>query len=352
MIVDQLYQLPQQHLLELGGIYTGATALIDPDTNKPYEKTKMAKKASDSRAARAATAISLPQTTAQVPAAPIASTAMPPSAVPVTATAADIRASKLATAGAAAQSQMAAGTTVAKTPTASGSATASNIAPATFDDPAAQAVKYAKQLSISDLEKTIGTGTGTAQQRQIYSDVLAKKKANVSAKFTGPAAYAKTTTPFAAQIPSASGYNKITSPTKLSLGAAQRTSNNFATALAAGDQMELDFSPDDTSSYKLPGKTPAWAKNNSLADPLEDPTAPWNKNNLTPVSETIKQVKKMLETVQTRDDVNFIKKYINHEFDRRGMVNQLATVQRNHLIERVTQIAAGRRRDHARQLAH
>ena len=69
-------------------------------------------------------------------------------------------------------------------------------------------------------------------------------------------------------------------------------------------------------------------------------------------AETIKQVKKMLETVQTRDDVNFIKKYINHEFDRLGMVNQLATVQRNHLIERVTQIAAGRRRDHAKQLAN
>lgn len=346
MIVDQLYQLPQQHLLELGGIYTGATALIDPDTNKPYEKTKMAKKASDSRAARAATAISLPQTTAQVPAAPMASTAMPTPAVPVTATAAEIRASKLATAGADAQSQMAAGTTVAKTPTASGGATASNIAPATFDDPAAQAVKYAEQLSISDLEKTIGTGTGTAQQRQIYSDVLTKKKANVSAKFTGPAAYAKTTTPFAAQIPGASGYNKITSPTNLSLGAAQRTSNNFTTGPTTGGQMELDF------SRKLPGKTPDWAKNKSLADPLADPTAPWNNNNLKTVAETIKQVKKMLETVQTRDDVNFIKKYINHEFDRLGMVNQLATVQRKHLIERVTQVGAQRRRDHAKQLAN
>ena len=69
-------------------------------------------------------------------------------------------------------------------------------------------------------------------------------------------------------------------------------------------------------------------------------------------AETIKQVKKMLETVQTRDDVTFIKKYINHEFDRQGMVNQLATAQRNHLIERVTQIAAQRRRDHAKQLAN
>ena len=106
--------------------------------------------------------------------------------------------------------------------------------------------------------------------------------------------------------------------------------------------MELDFGPADPSSRKLAGKTPAWA----------DRTAAWDNNNLKTVSETIKQVKKMLETVQTRDDVNFIKKYINHEFGRRGMVNQLATVQRNHLIERVTQIAAGRRRDHARQLAH
>jgi len=335
MIVDQLYQLPQQHLLELGGIYTGATALIDPDTNKPYEKTKMAKKASDSRAARAAaaraaTAISLPQTTAQVPAAPIASTAMPPSAVPVTATAqvpaapiastamppsavpvtttaADIRASKLATAGAAAQSQMAVGTTVAKTPAASGGgATASN-----FDDPAVQAVEYAKQLSISDLEKIIGTGTGTAQQRQIYSDVLAKKKANVSAKFTGPAAYAKTTTPFAAKIPGASGYDKITSPTSAAPAAA-------------------------------PTKTPTQAEKDAYLKAINAPALP----------ETIKQVKKMLETVQTRDDVNFIKKYINHEFDRLGMVNQLATVQRNHLIERVTQVGAQRRRNHAKQLAN
>ena len=120
---------------------------------------------------------------------------------------------------------------------------------------------------------------------------------------------------------------------------------NFAgptVAPAAGGQMELDLSPANPSSRKLAGKTPAWA----------DRTAAWDNNNLKTVSETIKQVKKMLETVQTRDDVNFIKKYINHEFDRRGMVNQLATVQRNHLIERVTQIAAGRRRDHARQLAH
>lgn len=324
MIVDQLYQLPQQHLLELGGIYTGATALIDPDTNKPYEKTKMAKKASDSRAARAATAISLPQTTAQVPAAPIASTAMPTSAVPVTATAAEIRASKLATAGTAAQSQMAAGTTVSKTPTASGGATASNITPATFDDPAAQAVEYAKQLSISDLEKTIGTGTGTAQQRQIYSDVLAKKKANVSAKFTGPAAYAKTTTPFAAQIPSASGYDKITSPTKVK--PLTTTTASKTEPVSIGGQ-KID--PSDPLYRKIMQTAPAGS-----------------------FTETVKQVKHMLESVTSRNDIDKIKKYIDRQFTKHGLISELAFAQRNYLIERVTQIAAGRRRDHAKQLAH
>ena len=345
MIVDQLYQLPQQHLLELGGIYTGATALIDPDTNKPYEKTKMAKKASDSRAARAATAISLPQTTAQVPAAPIASTAMPPSAVPVTATAADIRASKLATAGAAAQSQMAAGTTVAKTPTASGSATASNIAPATFDDPAAQAVKYAKQLSISDLEKTIGTGTGTAQQRQIYSDVLAKKKA----KFTGPAAYAKTTTPFAAQIPGATGYDKITSPA---------TTTPFATQIPSASGYNKITSPATTTASNTETVSIGGEKidpSNPLYPQIMNAVAAEKKKEndaKLAVTETVKQVKHMLESVTSRNDIDKIKKYIDRQFTKHGLISELAFAQRNYLIERATQIAAGRRRDHARQLAH
>ena len=349
MIVDQLYQLPQQHLLELGGIYTGATALIDPDTNKPYEKTKMAKKASDSRAARAATAISLPQTTAQVPAAPIASTAMPPSAVPVTATAADIRASKLATAGAAAQSQMAAGTTVAKTPTAYGSATASNIAPATFDDPAAQAVKYAEQLSISDLEKTIGTGTGTAQQRQIYSDVLAKKKANVSAKFTGPAAYAKTTTPFAAQIPGATGYDKITSPA---------TTTPFATQIPSASGYNKITSPATTTASNTETVSIGGEKidpSNPLYPQIMNAVAAEKKKEndaKLAVTETVKQVKHMLESVTSRNDIDKIKKYIDRQFTKHGLISELAFAQRNYLIERATQIAAGRRRDHARQLAH
>jgi hypothetical protein len=68
-----------------------------------------------------------------------------------------------------------------------------------------------------------------------------------------------------------------------------------------------------------------------------------------PVAETIKQVKKMLETVQTRDDIAFIKKYINRQFS--GQLSESADAQRSHLLNEVTRIGALRRRTHSQQLA-
>ena len=68
-----------------------------------------------------------------------------------------------------------------------------------------------------------------------------------------------------------------------------------------------------------------------------------------PVAETVKQVKKMLETVQTRDDVAFIKKYINRQFS--GQLSESADAQRSRLLNEVTRIGALRRRTHSQQLA-
>jgi hypothetical protein len=68
-----------------------------------------------------------------------------------------------------------------------------------------------------------------------------------------------------------------------------------------------------------------------------------------PVAETVKQVKKMLETVQTRDDVAFIKKYINRQFS--GQLSESADAQRSRLLNEVTRIGALRRRKHSQQLA-
>jgi hypothetical protein len=68
-----------------------------------------------------------------------------------------------------------------------------------------------------------------------------------------------------------------------------------------------------------------------------------------PVAETIKQVKKMLETVQTKDDVAFIKKYISRQFS--GQLSESANAQRSHLLSEVTRIGAQRRRQYSQQLA-
>jgi hypothetical protein len=70
-----------------------------------------------------------------------------------------------------------------------------------------------------------------------------------------------------------------------------------------------------------------------------------------PVAETIAQVKKMLETVETRDDVIFIKKYINREFQRHGLVSESGQAHRSHLLNEVTRIGALRRRNHSQQMA-
>lgn len=68
-----------------------------------------------------------------------------------------------------------------------------------------------------------------------------------------------------------------------------------------------------------------------------------------PVAETIKQVKKMLETVQTRDDVAFIKKYIDRQSP--GKLSESADAQRSRLLSEVTRIGALRRRKHSQQMA-
>lgn len=67
------------------------------------------------------------------------------------------------------------------------------------------------------------------------------------------------------------------------------------------------------------------------------------------VAETVKQVKKMLESVQTKDDIVRIKKYIDRQFAHHGLLSETAMAQRDHLIERVTQIGAVKRRQYARR---
>lgn len=61
------------------------------------------------------------------------------------------------------------------------------------------------------------------------------------------------------------------------------------------------------------------------------------------VAETIQTVKVMLETASTADDVRSIRNYIDRQYIRHGMVDQVAFAQRSHLIERVIEITNQRR---------
>jgi hypothetical protein len=51
----------------------------------------------------------------------------------------------------------------------------------------------------------------------------------------------------------------------------------------------------------------------------------------------------MLETASTADDVRSIRNYIDRQYIRHGMVDQVAFAQRSHLIERVIEITNQRR---------
>lgn len=68
-----------------------------------------------------------------------------------------------------------------------------------------------------------------------------------------------------------------------------------------------------------------------------------------PVSETIKRVNKMLESVKTNKDVDQIKKYIDRYFVAVGLTES-TMAQRKKLMDHVTRVSAVRRRMHASQL--
>jgi hypothetical protein len=67
---------------------------------------------------------------------------------------------------------------------------------------------------------------------------------------------------------------------------------------------------------------------------------------------TAKPVAEMLQMVETKEDVNRIKQFIDQTFVRYGAVTESAFVVRNQLIEHVTQVGAQRRREHSRKAAH
>jgi hypothetical protein len=62
-----------------------------------------------------------------------------------------------------------------------------------------------------------------------------------------------------------------------------------------------------------------------------------------------KPVAEMLQMVETKEDVQKIKQFVDQTFAKYGAVNESAFAVRNKIIEHVTQVGAQRRREHARK---
>jgi len=160
------------------------------------------------------------------------------------------------------------------------------------------------------------------------------KPANMTSITSNPAAFN------ASNVMQMKGMEKYAKP------AAPAKPANFGTSPAGYGKITQTFKPPTAQAPAAPSvpaapKAPGDQKltSDEYIKKLGAPTLP----------ETIEQVKKMLETVQTKDDVAFIKKYINRQFQ--GQLSESDNAQRSHLLNEVTRIGAIRRRTYSQQLA-
>lgn len=171
------------------------------------------------------------------------------------------------------------------------------------------------------------------------------KPANMTSVTSNPAAFNATNV---MQMPGMEKYAKPTAPAKPA---------NFGASPAGYGKITQTFKPPTAQAPAAPAapnvpKTPKITSGGATPDEMakyQEKLAAAAKAQ--PVAETIAQVKKMLETVETRDDVAFIKKYINQEFQRHGSVSESTQAHRSHLLNEVTRIGALRRRTHSQQMA-
>ena len=74
---------------------------------------------------------------------------------------------------------------------------------------------------------------------------------------------------------------------------------------------------------------------------------------LSGIKEALTQpVTELLQIVETKEDVQRIKQFVDETFVRYGAVNESAFALRNQILEHVTQVGAQRRREHSQRVAH
>lgn len=265
------------------GVQTGATALIDPDTGKPYEKDKLAAMYGYKEPA------AKPEETPPAPAAepektspaPVAQTSTPE---PAAQTPAQIRAAKQKAAAATAQGQMASNAPAAAAQTPAATTAATTVAPTT--NPAG--FNAGNVMKLPGMEK-------------YAKPAPAPKTANFGA---GPTGYAKTTT-------------SIKPPAAPS-----------SPALAAPK------APSAPGSQKL---TPA-----EYIKKIGAPALPES------VAETLKQIDRMLESVNSKRSAEIVKAYADQQFTKLGLRN---TNECKQIMAHVVHESAVRRRAYDQRMA-
>jgi LysM repeat protein len=93
-----------------------------------------------------------------------------------------------------------------------------------------------------------------------------------------------------------------------------------------------------------PTKTPTQAEKDAYIKSIGAPAMAENR-----IATALKKpVAEMLQMVETKEDVQKIKQFVDQTFVRYGAVNESAFAVRNQILEHVTQVGAQRRREHAR----
>jgi hypothetical protein len=234
-----------------------------------------------------------------------------------------------------------------------------------YPEPAAAPVDPATTATAAVTPAVSGPGFNAGNVMSLPGmEKYAKKAAIPPAKtpnFAGPSGYGKTTMT-ATGINPKHNYDEMTG--KITPFGAIRVPRDRA------EQAAFDAEQDALDAKKLTANLMGKAKPGSpyaqIAQNLQAPGKatintggpnPNAKKKLATTESRVfnalkKPVAEMLQMVETKEDVQRIKQFVDETFVKYGAVNESAFAVRNQILEHVTRVGAQRRREHSQRVAH
>ena len=234
-----------------------------------------------------------------------------------------------------------------------------------YPEPAAAPVAPATTATATVTPAASGPGFNAGNVMSLPGmEKYAKKAATPPAKtpnFAGPSGYGKTTMT-ATGINPKHNYDEVTG--KITPFGAIRVPRDRA------EQAAFDAEQDALDAKKLTanlmGKAKPGSPDAQIAQNLQAPGKatintggpnPNAKKKLATTESRVfnalkKPVAEMLQMVETKEDVQRIKQFVDETFVRYGAMNESAFTLRNQILEHVTQTGAQRRREHSQRVAH